>query len=216
MTVTIGRLRTCPVLGYKFIALGHNTVRGAAGAAVLNAELLVAEGVLCCARRGTPMRVLKFGGTSVADQDAIARLAAIVRREAAADATAGIRARQAASPSSCRRLPAPPIACSESPTARSRASPSPALDSWPQLRERHLAVARAVARPGEPCDELCAEIDEQFDRLGAVVRSLAVLREASPRSLDAVAAIGELLSSRIVAAALVQQDSPPNGVTRAA
>jgi len=46
MTVSIGRLRTCPVLGYKFIALGHNTVRGAAGAAALNAELLVAEGVL--------------------------------------------------------------------------------------------------------------------------------------------------------------------------
>ena len=46
MIVSIGRLRTCPVLGYKFIALGHNTVRGAAGAAVLNAELLVAEGVL--------------------------------------------------------------------------------------------------------------------------------------------------------------------------
>ena len=46
MTVTVGRLRTCPILGYKFFALGHNTVRGAAGAAVLNAELLVAEGVL--------------------------------------------------------------------------------------------------------------------------------------------------------------------------
>jgi aspartate-semialdehyde dehydrogenase len=46
MTVSIGRLRTCPILGYKFFALGHNTVRGAAGAAVLNAELLVAEGVL--------------------------------------------------------------------------------------------------------------------------------------------------------------------------
>jgi aspartate-semialdehyde dehydrogenase len=46
MTVSIGRLRSCPVLGYKFIALGHNTVRGAAGAAVLNAELLAAEGVL--------------------------------------------------------------------------------------------------------------------------------------------------------------------------
>ena len=46
MTVSIGRLRPCPVLGYKFIALGHNTVRGAAGAAVLNAELLAAEGVL--------------------------------------------------------------------------------------------------------------------------------------------------------------------------
>ena len=46
MTVSVGRLRPCPVLGYKFVALGHNTVRGAAGAAVLNAELMVAEGVL--------------------------------------------------------------------------------------------------------------------------------------------------------------------------
>ena len=46
MAVFVGRLRTCPVLDYKFIALGHNTVRGAAGAAVLNAELMKAEGWL--------------------------------------------------------------------------------------------------------------------------------------------------------------------------
>jgi aspartate-semialdehyde dehydrogenase len=46
MTVTIGRLRRCPVLDYKFIALGHNTIRGAAGAAILNAELMHVEGLL--------------------------------------------------------------------------------------------------------------------------------------------------------------------------
>jgi aspartate-semialdehyde dehydrogenase len=46
MTVTIGRLRTCPVLGYKFVALGHNTIRGAAGAAILNAELMHREGLV--------------------------------------------------------------------------------------------------------------------------------------------------------------------------
>jgi aspartate-semialdehyde dehydrogenase len=46
MTVTVGRIRECPVLGIKLVALGHNTVRGAAGAAVLNAELMVAEGGL--------------------------------------------------------------------------------------------------------------------------------------------------------------------------
>jgi aspartate-semialdehyde dehydrogenase len=44
--VFVGRLRPCPVLGYKFIALGHNTIRGAAGAAVLNAELMLSEGLL--------------------------------------------------------------------------------------------------------------------------------------------------------------------------
>jgi aspartate-semialdehyde dehydrogenase len=46
MVVTIGRLRPCPVLDYKFIALGHNTIRGAAGAAILNAELMHREGLL--------------------------------------------------------------------------------------------------------------------------------------------------------------------------
>jgi aspartate-semialdehyde dehydrogenase len=46
MTVSVGRVRRCPVLDIKFIALGHNTIRGAAGAAVLNAELLQAEGLL--------------------------------------------------------------------------------------------------------------------------------------------------------------------------
>jgi aspartate-semialdehyde dehydrogenase len=46
MTITVGRLRACSVLGTKLVALGHNTVRGAAGAAILNAELMVAEGML--------------------------------------------------------------------------------------------------------------------------------------------------------------------------
>jgi len=46
MTVTVGRLRRCPLFDYKFVALGHNTIRGAAGAAVLNAELMHREGLL--------------------------------------------------------------------------------------------------------------------------------------------------------------------------
>jgi aspartate-semialdehyde dehydrogenase len=46
MTTCVGRLRPCPALDYKFVALGHNTVRGAAGAAVLNAELMQSEGML--------------------------------------------------------------------------------------------------------------------------------------------------------------------------
>jgi aspartate-semialdehyde dehydrogenase len=46
MAVSVGRVRPCPILGYKFIVLGHNTIRGAAGASVLNAELLLARGWL--------------------------------------------------------------------------------------------------------------------------------------------------------------------------
>ena len=46
MATFVGRMRECPVLDYKFVALGHNTIRGAAGAAVLNAELMYSEGLL--------------------------------------------------------------------------------------------------------------------------------------------------------------------------
>ncbi len=46
MAVQVGRLRACPVLGHKFVLLGHNTIRGAAGAALLNAELVSALGLL--------------------------------------------------------------------------------------------------------------------------------------------------------------------------
>jgi aspartate-semialdehyde dehydrogenase len=44
MTVTVGRVRTDPLFDVKLVAMGHNTVRGAAGASVLNAELLVSTG----------------------------------------------------------------------------------------------------------------------------------------------------------------------------
>jgi len=46
MTAVVGRLRPCGVLDWKFTVLSHNTIRGAAGAAVLNAELLKAKGYL--------------------------------------------------------------------------------------------------------------------------------------------------------------------------
>jgi aspartate-semialdehyde dehydrogenase len=46
MAAFVGRLRPCPALDYKFVVLTHNTVRGAAGAAVLNAELMLSEGLL--------------------------------------------------------------------------------------------------------------------------------------------------------------------------
>jgi aspartate-semialdehyde dehydrogenase len=46
MSVTIGRLFPDKVMDYRFVALSHNTIRGAAGAAILNAELLIAKGLL--------------------------------------------------------------------------------------------------------------------------------------------------------------------------
>ncbi len=46
MSVSVGRLRPCPLLDLRMVALVHNTIRGAAGAAILNAELLEAKGLL--------------------------------------------------------------------------------------------------------------------------------------------------------------------------
>ncbi len=46
MSITVGRVARDNVLDYRFMALGHNTIRGAAGAAILNAELLLARGYL--------------------------------------------------------------------------------------------------------------------------------------------------------------------------
>ncbi len=46
MTTSLGRLRECPILGYKFASLSHNTIRGAAGCSILNAELLAVQGYI--------------------------------------------------------------------------------------------------------------------------------------------------------------------------
>ena len=46
MAATVGRLRECNLLDWKFVVLSHNTIRGAAGAAVLNAEVLASLGKL--------------------------------------------------------------------------------------------------------------------------------------------------------------------------
>jgi aspartate-semialdehyde dehydrogenase len=46
MSVSVGRILADNVLDFRFVALGHNTIRGAAGAAILNAELLMAQGYL--------------------------------------------------------------------------------------------------------------------------------------------------------------------------
>ena len=46
MVVSVGRVRSCEIFDIKFVVLGHNTIRGAAGASVLNAELMLAQGMI--------------------------------------------------------------------------------------------------------------------------------------------------------------------------
>jgi len=46
MSVTVGRIRTCPILDYRMVTVSHNTLRGAASGSILNAELLVAKNII--------------------------------------------------------------------------------------------------------------------------------------------------------------------------
>jgi aspartate kinase len=154
------------------------------------------------------MRVLKFGGTSVADAEAIERLVAIVRRESGEDAEVSARTGSPAGLALVVSALGGATDCLLAIADHAQdGRQEQAIELVESLRTRHLAIVRAVADAGRT-GELCEEIDEQFERLCAVVRSLSVLRELAPRSLDAVAAIGELLSSRIVAAALSAQGVP--------
>ena len=70
MPVHCGRVRRCPILGYKLVAMGHNVVRGAAGAALLNAELMVRARNLPC-RRGARRRLRSPGVEADAERPAV-------------------------------------------------------------------------------------------------------------------------------------------------
>jgi aspartate kinase len=86
-----------------------------------------------------------------------------------------------------------------------------ALSRLDQLRDRHVNAAATLASK-EAKGALGTQILAQFEDLGSLVRALGVIREVSARSLDVVAAAGELLSSRIVTAALNEAGIPAEWV----
>jgi aspartate kinase len=147
--------------------------------------------------------VQKFGGTSVADPEAIQRLIQIVWDARSRDG----------------RGPAVVVSAMSGVTdallgvaaAAGGGRVEDALTRLDQLRERHIAAARVLAAQ-DANGPLGQQIGAQFDDLTSLARALAVLREVSPRTLDVVAAAGELLSSRIVAAALTEAGIPSEWV----
>jgi aspartate kinase len=146
------------------------------------------------------MKVMKFGGTSVADQPAIERLIALVRAERQAEAqTEGGDARgpavivSALSGVTDRLLGIAALARS--------GDVEGARTSLRDLRARHITVAAVIADAALRQSVIDA-LTREFDELERVVSALAVLQEVSPRWMDSLAATGEILSSQIVAAAL--------------
>jgi aspartate kinase len=83
-----------------------------------------------------------------------------------------------------------------------------ALDITRHLRERHLREAAALLAGSPEADEVAAEIGAGFDELAHLAEAFRTLGHLTPRSLDAVAALGELLSAPLVAAALRHQGLP--------
>lgn len=156
------------------------------------------------------MVVMKFGGTSVADQKAMARVIAIVRAQREADiARLGELARgpivvvSALGGATDRFLGAAAEAAAGDVEGVART-----LES---LRNRHMDVAGIVSDAALRA-QVVSFIEQEFDALERVVHALAVLREVSPRWLDTVAATGEIVSSRIVAAAFTSQGLPAEWV----
>ena len=142
---------------------------------------------------------MKFGGTSVADPEALGRLIGIVRQALQSpDGSAPVVVVSALG-GVTDQLVAVARMAEEGEADRAAA----ALHA---LRDRHIAVASAVTNQSRAA--VVAQVTSELNELIGLVHALAVLREVSPRSLDAVLAVGEVVSSRIVAAALADRGVP--------
>jgi aspartate kinase len=138
-----------------------------------------------------PPLVLKFGGTSVADAEAIRRVIAIAGTVLHRSDMPPVIVVSAMSGVTDRLL----ALAAQAEAGNAESACVGAIELW----RRHEAVALELApsRSGP----LISDLEREVKQLDSVLRALEIFREASPRSLDGIAAMGELLISRIIAAA---------------
>jgi aspartate kinase len=141
-------------------------------------------------------RVLKFGGSSVADAECMRRAARI--------ATQALPARPLVVLSAMGKTT---DALFRAARAAERGELAEGLKEMAAIEERHRAAARELLDGSLP-DALERELALELDELGAILRGVALLRELSPRSLDAIASRGEKLSTLLFAAHLARQGTP--------
>jgi len=141
--------------------------------------------------------VVKFGGTSVADAAAIARAAAITRSRAPRRPVVVV--------SALARATNELLAAAEQ---AARGQLIVALRGIEGLRDRHLSEAQALLGEGGDADDVRADLSAMCDELASLSEALSVLGHLTPRSLDAIAAYGELLSAALVHAAFRRYDLP--------
>jgi aspartate kinase len=139
--------------------------------------------------QGNNLVVMKFGGTSVEDQTAIARTAAIVAGRVAAGK------RPVVVVSAMSKVTDQLLACA---AAASRGDRTGALAISQRLRCRHRDTAAALIKDAR---QLNIMLEREFDGLDEILRGLAAILELTPRISDLIVSYGERLSSAMIAEA---------------
>jgi aspartate kinase len=133
--------------------------------------------------------VVKFGGTSVGDAEAIERTAEIVKGRLDRQPVVVVSALSGATNSL--------LAIGEQ---SAKGHLIGALRGVETLRDRHFQQCEKLLGTSGEASEVAAEMSASFDELASLAEALSVLGHATPRSFDAIAALGEQLSSHLVAA----------------
>jgi aspartate kinase len=133
--------------------------------------------------------VAKFGGTSVGDAAAIRRTADIVRGRLARQPIVIV--------SAMTKVTDGLLGIAEQAVAGQELT---ALQAVAALRERHFVETDALLGAQDAAD-VCADLSVMFDELASLTEALGVLGHITPRSLDTIAALGELMSSRMIVSA---------------
>jgi aspartate kinase len=145
--------------------------------------------------------IMKFGGTSVADADAMQRVIAIVNDQIASESGA--------------RPPVVVVSAMSKVTDRlvevgrlaSLGDSERGGQLVEELLQRHLGVAKGLIQ-GAELEQVVGELQRSFAELASTVHGLSLSRDVSARATDAILAMGELASSRIVAAAFKARGVP--------
>jgi aspartate kinase len=143
------------------------------------------------------MIVVKFGGTSVGDADAIRRAAAIVR--------ARLDRRPVVIVSALAGVTNTLLTIVEQAATGQLIG---AIRGVENLRDRHLVVADELLAGHDSAADVASELSTSFDELASLAEALSVLGHATARSADVVAAKGEMISSILVVAALEAMGLP--------
>ncbi len=148
------------------------------------------------------MIVTKFGGTSVGSAEAIERTAAIIAARVSRQPLVVVSA-----------LAGTTNALIDIAGKAASGQVILAIRGVEGLRERHLAVAAELLSESEEADEVAGELSATFDELAHLAEALFVLGHATPRSVDAISAKGELLSSAMIVPALRARGIPAEYVS---